>query len=659
MLSRKFIIVVVAYSFLGSWQAYAVTTSWNTNSSGNFNAASNWDNGVPDSDDTAVFNRGFLAYEVNFPGGSIFEPPPNYVIDFLRVRTNEVSFVYNPPPFNEALPMMTVGNPGNSIVVGELPGDVAILNMAISRLSGTNASIGGFPGAVGTLNVGEAFNLSGALNIGQFGTGTMNVTGGGTVASTDGFIGVNPGSSGQITVSGANSTWANSNSLTVGGGSNANGRLDVNDGGVVSVMGVLQVGNSGRLAGNGRIQGNVQNLGWIAPGISSPTSVGTLHIDGNYAQGGEMFVELAAADSFDKLDIDGNITLGGRLNVSLLGGYSPQEGATFDILDWTGTQNGRFFNVQLPPLSGRVKWNTSQLYTNGVLSVVPGYFEAGEFITHSQDSWGATPTPGNAAQLLAEGFDIIYGGGVEVGISGNAGYSMIFTSAANVLDYLPASGGPGPLNADLLDPTSTASGIFGGYVLALQLNVDFNDAGDLTGASSTRFGDLVLHDMIIDFGGFSVDMTAFNGLTLRQFLTNMNVRLGGGAGPYTYDDVAVLTDEVLRSFEGGVPTGFAQDHLRFPGDFNLDRAVNAADYVVWRKTDGTPAGYNEWRANFGQPAPGAGGISTVPEPATLLSFAIGGLAWVNSGCGRLFRAGRGQMLRDPQITVTPPGKIDP
>lgn len=35
------------------------------------------------------------------------------------------------------------------------------------------------------------------------------------------------------------------------------------------------------------------------------------------------------------------------------------------------------------------------------------------------------------------------------------------------------------------------------------------------------------------------------------------------------------------------------------GDFNCDGSVNAADYVVWRKQDGSQAGYNEWRSNFG------------------------------------------------------------
>lgn len=37
-----------------------------------------------------------------------------------------------------------------------------------------------------------------------------------------------------------------------------------------------------------------------------------------------------------------------------------------------------------------------------------------------------------------------------------------------------------------------------------------------------------------------------------------------------------------------------------PGDFNRDGTVDSADYVLWRKTDGTPEGYDQWRAHFGK-----------------------------------------------------------
>jgi hypothetical protein len=50
--------------------------------------------------------------------------------------------------------------------------------------------------------------------------------------------------------------------------------------------------------------------------------------------------------------------------------------------------------------------------------------------------------------------------------------------------------------------------------------------------------------------------------------------------------------------------------------------VDAADYVMWRDgTGGDPgeAGYNLWRENFGNGAPGAGGLAAaaVPEPTGL------------------------------------------
>jgi hypothetical protein len=65
------------------------------------------------------------------------------------------------------------------------------------------------------------------------------------------------------------------------------------------------------------------------------------------------------------------------------------------------------------------------------------------------------------------------------------------------------------------------------------------------------------------------------------------------------------------------------------GDYNEDGSVDAADYVVWRKTDGSQAGYDLWRTNFGRmagsgsadhPAGGAPSLSqaAVPEPAGIV-----------------------------------------
>jgi hypothetical protein len=69
----------------------------------------------------------------------------------------------------------------------------------------------------------------------------------------------------------------------------------------------------------------------------------------------------------------------------------------------------------------------------------------------------------------------------------------------------------------------------------------------------------------------------------------------------------------------------------FAGDFNSDGTVDAADYVVWRKSDGTPAGYDLWRAHFGEPVGNGAGAAAesaaVPEPATLVLLMCAAAGW--------------------------------
>jgi hypothetical protein len=78
-----------------------------------------------------------------------------------------------------------------------------------------------------------------------------------------------------------------------------------------------------------------------------------------------------------------------------------------------------------------------------------------------------------------------------------------------------------------------------------------------------------------------------------------------------------------------------------PGDFNLDGAVNAADYVVWRKglgTTYTPADFVEWKLNFGDTA-GAGGGASVPEPASALPCIAALIVFITGRCAQVRRSG--------------------
>jgi hypothetical protein len=89
-----------------------------------------------------------------------------------------------------------------------------------------------------------------------------------------------------------------------------------------------------------------------------------------------------------------------------------------------------------------------------------------------------------------------------------------------------------------------------------------------------------------------------------------------------------MLDLALQFILSGSPTARPGDvsyqTIDLPGDFNGDGQVDAADYVVWRKTDGSPEGYNSWRSNFGRSA-GSGSVvsgAAVPEPAAATLFVV-------------------------------------
>ena len=186
----------------------------------------------------------------------------------------------------------------------------------------------------------------------------------------------------------------------------------------------------------------------------------------------------------------------------------------------------------------------------------PFEWQPGDVITYPQEMWGANPAAGGPAALLFVNYISVYTstfGVMQVGIPGAAGFSMSFTNVNSVLTYLPAGGAAGPLTSDLGNPSSSVSGVFGGQVLALRLNIDFSDAGLTLGGLGIPFGDLRMCGV--------TDTTAYNGMTVRQILGALNTALGGGAAPYPYSVLSGLTGNLNNAFGAGFPTTFAQDHL--------------------------------------------------------------------------------------------------
>jgi hypothetical protein len=81
-------------------------------------------------------------------------------------------------------------------------------------------------------------------------------------------------------------------------------------------------------------------------------------------------------------------------------------------------------------------------------------------------------------------------------------------------------------------------------------------------------------------------------------LSFVGIAANSNGWPSAFNDLGQLA--FWASFTDGTQGVFVSNKVaHIPGDFNNDRTVDAADYVVWRKTDGTQGGYDAWRSHFG------------------------------------------------------------
>ena len=141
-------------------------------------------------------------------------------------------------------------------------------------------------------------------------------------------------------------------------------------------------------------------------------------------------------------------------------------------------------------------------------------------------------------------FSDVYPSGVVVG----DGFTMAFTTSSAVNAYLPAGGKPGALTSSLVDPTSSSSGVFGGQVLALRLNLDFNDAGGILSSDLEDFGSVVLPNTD----------TFFDGSSISEILDAAESALGGG---WIDTVLNILVTNLNEAFDNCVPNDWAQTHL--------------------------------------------------------------------------------------------------
>jgi len=309
---------------------------------------------------------------------------------------------------------LDIGNSGTGIL--EALGKGAIFSGAasIGHLAGSN-------GQVLVTGLGSGWLVSGVLEVGDAGTGSLVVADGGSVVSSAGNVGNQAGSSGTVDIN--NAEWKLDGDLMVGAdGSgtvtveNLGMLVDVNAdvGGAAGAEGmvVLDDGvwfNSGSLdigvGGAGEV--TIENKGQLTAGDTTVGGEGSLmvdpaivDVDGDFTldAGGLLTLDIAGDDpgSVSQLDITGSGTFDGTIDIDFIGGFTPQTGQTFVLIDAAGGAD----------LSGA---------TIAVEGLAPGFeysesFGNGEFtLTALNDGASPTPEP-DAAWLLSGALGLLLAG---------------------------------------------------------------------------------------------------------------------------------------------------------------------------------------------------------------------------------------------------------
>ena len=256
---------------------------------------------------------------------------------------------------------------------------------------------------------------------------------------------------------------------------------------------------------------------------------------------------------------------------TIVAGAGPAAAGTMKLVP--GESLTLMFNATAPCVAGGFEWTThvyqDTLNPDGTVkvdtpytlfgnqpvvtvpascSVPPSGFGVGDYCSYTQGGWGAPPSGTNPGFILSLNFASVYLTGVAVGGT----YTMTFTSAFAIEAYLPAGGTANALTGNLANPTSTSAGVFGGQVLALRLNVDFNDKLIIDGVDGP-----ISSLKLIGTGG------SLDGQSVAQILAAAQTALGGGALPsgYSISSLNSLVSLLNEAFDNCVPSVWAQTHL--------------------------------------------------------------------------------------------------
>jgi autotransporter-associated beta strand protein len=406
-------------------------------------------------------------------------------------------------------------------------------------------------------------------------------------------------------------TLSNSRPILIGAGG---GTIDTN-GSATSHGGV------GGVAGSGTYSG-ILSLGAAGTGVLTKTGDGEFYHYGDANYGGLTITRGSWA-------IDGETQLGGTispLNVTLdngAGGAPGTQPATLRIVQ-PGVSMLAPHTLTVGPGGGTicvdnsVNWNgalvgsgtlTKGGYTGTVASPLIGKSAGTGTLVLSSDSPGFNGSViVDAGALIVNNTSGSATGDGAVTVNAGAMFGGEGTVSGNVTNSGTVAPGSGPGTLTLGGDYSQQTGG--------QLQIEL--------ASASNFDKLVVGGSASFAGTLAVSLVGGFSPAFGDVFTI--VTAGSRTGTFGTTVLPALSGDL--AWEVNYATTSVSLSIVLPGDFNHDGMVNAADYVVWRKSDGPEDDYDAWKANFGESS-GSGSLSdsTVPEPASRWLLILGALIW--------------------------------
>jgi hypothetical protein len=539
-----------------------------------------------------------------------------------------------------------------------LGGGVNFVAGALSYVGNLTVGTGGLLGSNLTLNSNRTLALSGLTTVAAANTLTLNggslttgaLTGSGALNFSSGMLTVTgagglviaPGTpTGANLALGAGRTLNVANTTTIDAGSSL-----MLDGGTL---------NTGSLAINGDFVFNRGTLGITQLGgsvnapIVSLTPGTTINVNAN-------LTSLGSASSFagfhhlGVLNVGANTVTLNSASYARLGVLTTLAGGTINA------PNG----VALP--SGSTLQGSGTITTR-VAGERGALIEAGGALTMGDNTSPAAPAGFNyAGELRTKQFTVTLQASAAVGLGNltTMGFGGVpgTLNAANgfVVDFDEAVTGYGTINSiNTLAKRATINGNVQGSSLVQPITLSgyvggvgtFNNVS-FTGTYSPGFspaitmvGNIIFSPtstLVMEIGGLSPGsehdqiissgQIGFDGTMQVSLINSFSPTLGQEFNLFDWVSTSGSFDTInLPPLGASLAWDTSQLYIdgtlsiasaNLDGDFNHDSAVNAADYVAWRKGVGlasTPENYNLWSANFGRTSAGNGSShSSVPEP---------------------------------------------